>query len=293
MRDSIDKIERIITEDKTGRGIKDLVIYGDMEKAALSLLNSGETVFITTGLYINDRAVGTDGPSGAIALATALHKLGKNAVLVEDGPSKPIIQCALDTVGLDIPMVLFPISGREAFAEELIKEYRPSHIIAIERTGPARDGKYYDVKGQAIAREIGHMDILFREAGAKGIATIGIGDEGNEIGMGKIYDQVVRAIPHGEIIACTIPTDYLVVSGIANWAAHGICACMSLLTCRSLVIKEEDERRLLEELVRCGAVDAYTKKKEVTVDSLKAEDYFDVVNRLRGIVEEHLRKCQK
>jgi len=288
VKDKTGEIERIICDDKTGRGIKNIVVPGDVERAALSLLESEGTVFITTGLYISDRAVCTDGPSGAVALAEALYKLGRNAVLVEDGPSKPIIQCALDTAGLDIPVVLFPISGREAFAGELINEYQPSHIIAIERTGPARDGRYYDMKGRIIAGDIGHMDVLFRKADEMGITTIGMGDEGNEIGMGKVYDSVVKAVPHGEKIACVIPADYLVVSGIANWAAHGVCACMSLITGKNLMMEEKDERRLLEKLVGCGAVDAYTHRKEITIDSLETGDYFEVINRLRRIVKQHL-----
>lgn len=284
----MDSIERIISADRTGRGIKNLVVRGDLERAAHSLMDSQGTVFITTGLYINHRTVGTDGPAGAVALAKALYKMGKSAVLVEDGPSKSVMQCALDTVGLDIPVVLFPISGRKAFAKELIREYQPSHIVAIERTGPARDGRYYDMKGQAIVRDIGPIDILFTQADDKGIATIGIGDEGNEIGMGKVYDRVAETMPHGDTIACTIATDYLVVSDIANWGAHGICACLSMFTGKQLLMDERKEKDLLKALVGCGAVDAYTHRREITVDTLEPDQYFDVINRMRKMVEANI-----
>lgn len=288
MRESAGRIEDIIAEDRVGRGIENLVIRGDLERSARSLME-GTTVFITTGFYINEIGCGeTDGPLGAIALALALDKLGKEAVLVIDGPNKPLLECALDTVGLDISIVLFPISGGEAFAKELLREYRPSHLIALERVGQARDGKYYDMRVTDISQRVAHLDVLFTAAADMGIRTIGIGDRGNEIGMGKVYDIVIDSVPNGESIACVTPTDYLVVSGVSNWAAHGICACLSLLVKDNLMMEESVERELLKAIVRCGAVDGCTLKREETVDSLKARDYFEVVNRLREMVNKEI-----
>lgn len=37
-----------------------------------------------------------------------------------------------------------------------------------------------------------------------GEVTIGIGDGGNECGMGKVYDLVVEHVPLGEHIACEV-----------------------------------------------------------------------------------------
>jgi hypothetical protein len=280
----IDQVERVISEDRTGKGIGSLVKHGDMEKAAYSLFKDGQTVFITTGFYIKGTGVGTDGPAGAIALAMALRKLGRNAVLVVDGPNLPIIQCALDAVGADIPVVLFPISGREAFAKELLEEYKPSHIVALERIGPAKDGKYYDMRGTDISDGIARIDLLFTLASSMGIATIGMGDDGNEIGMGKVYKEVVENIEMGESIACTVSTDYLVVSGVSNWSAHGICACLSLMANQGLMMEEDLERKLLEALVGCGAIDSCTHRQEPTVDTLEDDEYFKVIRRIREIV---------
>jgi hypothetical protein len=52
------------------------------------------------------------------------------------------------------------------------------------------------------------------------VTTIGIGDGGNEIGMGKIPWEVIRRnIPGGGRIACRVPTSFLLVCGISNWGA--------------------------------------------------------------------------
>lgn len=288
MREAAARIEDMIAEDRAGRGIQKLVIRGELERAARSLME-GTTVFITTGFYINEIGCGeTDGPLGAVALALALHKLGKQAVLVIDGPNRPLLECALDTLGLDIAIVLFPISGGEAFARELLREYRPSHLIALERAGQACDGKYYDMRVTDISQRVAHLDVLFTTAAEMGIKTIGIGDGGNEIGMGKLYDAIIDAVPNGKNIACVTSTDYLIVCGVSNWAAHGICACLSLLAKDNLMMQESVERELLQALVRCGAVDGCTLKREETVDSLKARDYFEVVNRLREMVNREI-----
>lgn len=40
-----------------------------------------------------------------------------------------------------------------------------------------------------------------------GLHTIGVGDGGNEIGMGRVEDYAIEGVvDHGENIACTVPT---------------------------------------------------------------------------------------
>lgn len=43
---------------------------------------------------------------------------------------------------------------------------------------------------------------------------LGIGDGGNEIGMGKVFNTVVKNISHGEKIACTVKAEMLIASGL-------------------------------------------------------------------------------
>lgn len=61
------------------------------------------------------------------------------------------------------------------------------------------------------------------------IATIGIGDGGNEIGMGKVHQMVVDGIKNGQHIATTVATDHLITSGVSNWGGSALVAALAIL----------------------------------------------------------------
>lgn len=44
-------------------------------------------------------------------------------------------------------------------------------------------------------------------------ALAGIGDGGNELGMGKVRDIVKAKMPKGELIACDVAADFAVTAG--------------------------------------------------------------------------------
>lgn len=43
---------------------------------------------------------------------------------------------------------------------------------------------------------------------------LGIGDGGNELGMGKLKEKVKALIPNGSLIACDVPADYAITAGM-------------------------------------------------------------------------------
>ncbi len=111
-----------------------------------------------------------------------------------------------------------------------------------------------------------------------GLTTIGIGDGGNEIGMGKIpWRTIQRNIPNGGLIACRVPTDFLIVAGVSNWGAYALAAGVALLRGRPLLpdlFDVERERDILRIMVEQGPlVDGVTGKPTVTVDGLAFEEY--------------------
>ena len=61
------------------------------------------------------------------------------------------------------------------------------------------------------------------------IGTIGIGDGGNEIGMGKVRDLVRKHIPHGEEIACCVGADQLITAGVSNWGGYALATALHIL----------------------------------------------------------------
>lgn len=62
------------------------------------------------------------------------------------------------------------------------------------------------------------------------ISTIGIGDGGNEIGMGKVQKRVIDCIQNGRAIASTITTDHLITAGVSNWGGSALVAALSILS---------------------------------------------------------------
>lgn len=52
--------------------------------------------------------------------------------------------------------------------------------------------------------------------------TIGIGDGGNELGMGKVYDKVVEGVTYGKSIASSVSCDYLITCGVSNWGGFAV-----------------------------------------------------------------------
>ena len=103
-------------------------------------------------------------------------------------------------------------------------------VIAIERAGKARDGTYRTMRNLDMTKHIAPIDMLFEKTGMGAhIESIGIGDGGNECGMGKIFDDVVKSnIPNAPKIACQVAADHCLVGSISNWAGYALAAAMAV-----------------------------------------------------------------
>src|SRR5437764_8602321 len=62
------------------------------------------------------------------------------------------------------------------------------YMLALERVGPAADDRCYTMRGIDVTERAGSRHQLFLQESSGRVRrhTIGIGDGGNEIGMGKI-----------------------------------------------------------------------------------------------------------
>jgi hypothetical protein len=121
------------------------------------------------------------------------------------------------------------------------------------------------------------------------VTTIGIGDGGNEIGMGKIAWDVIRHnIPNGAIIACRVPTDHLIVCGVSNWGAYGLGAGVRLLRGAPYdpdLFDVERERQLLQFMVDLGPlVDGRSGTRVASVDGLPFERYAEALSTIGSLV---------
>lgn len=265
-------IERIIANDPGGRGIAPLVRPGELHDAA-ELLIATRSVLIVTGFFIPaGGACETDGPPGAWALGDALASLGIEVGYVTDAACLPVLGGAGMT-----PLI--------EYDPNLLTRHKPTALVSIERVGRAADGKYYNMRGKDIGAFTAPVDDMFLQANAAGIPTIGIGDGGNEIGMGNVRELVAANIKLGPTIACVVPTTHLIVAGVSNWGAWGLVAGLSLLCGRNLLPTVEQARRQLDAIVAAGAVDGVTARPEATVDGLSWERQEAILRSLLSIVQ--------
>ena len=256
-------------------------------RSAAMALKKANTVLIVTGFVIRDRFSGeTDGPIGAVSIARALEMLDKNAIIVTDIYSEKILETALKSVDLKTVLEIINKHDETNFYETLLNKYKPDCLISIERPGETADGLMYSMTGERISSLVPSMDSLFEEAKNRGICTIGIGDGGNEIGMGKIKRYVVANVPYGDIIAASFAADYLILAGVSNWGAHALVAAVSILFNRDLLYSVETGERLLRAIVDAGAVNGITKQNTLTVDGLGLEENIKILSELKAVVEE-------
>jgi hypothetical protein len=147
------------------------------------------------------------------------------------------------------------------------------------------------MRGVDITGSMSPAHLLFEAASEQtpAVTTIGIGDGGNEIGMGKIpWDVIRRNIPGGGRVACRVPTDHLIVCGVSNWGAYGLAAGVALLRGRRLqpeLFDVERERALLRVMVEQGPlVDGVTGQPTVSVDGLSFEIYAEPLRQMGKIL---------
>jgi D-glutamate cyclase len=118
---------------------------------------------------------------------------------------------------------------------------------------------------------------VFREANIRGIPTIGVGDGGNEIGMGLISDAVRLHANHGEKCQCgcgsgvgaVTPTGVLMTATVSDWGCYAIVACLSvLLSNPDLLHTSEMEAFLQRRGVELGLINSPAGRVDPNVNNL-------------------------
>jgi hypothetical protein len=227
----------------------------------------------------------TDGPPGTACLGRALRTLGAEVVYVTDAVAVPPLQAALKVLGEPASVETFHVphgaaGGARETARRLLAEHRPTHLVAIERPGRARDGEYRSARGRSLTEWNGALDELFLAAPGRTV-TIGVGDGGNEVGMGTVRARVARAGGVFPQIASVVKVKHLVVAGVSNWGAYGVVAELGRLTGRPLLHTGEEEQAMVQACVDAGAVDGLTHRPEPTVDGLPLPVHIGMLELLR------------
>ena len=228
-------------------------------------------VLIGTGFPVVD-TFETDGPVGAIALYRALEALGATPVLV-CGP--PVSQALMKDFRVhEIRVGEHQEQKLEAF--EALYKFHPDAVVSIERPGQAEDGGYYNMRGESISARTACFDTFVKHAKCP---TIGIGDGGNEIGMGN----VASALKDLDIVASATCVDELLIADVSNWGAYGIMAFLSVWNQTDL-LGQVKPREILNYLSGLGSVDGVTRQNELTEDGLDPSEGESVLLALRQLI---------
>ncbi len=244
------------------------------EKAALSILSWDKgNVFITTGFYVAGFAE-TDGPAGAVFLAKALKTLGFKPFIITDEFCKDFFE----PERLDV--IYIPFDSDESIAQYLLETFKPAGLISIERCGININGEYANMKGENISDKTARIDMLFRLALGT-YPTIGIGDGGNEIGMGNVADIINLNL---SISPCIVSTEYLVIATVSNWGAYAVIAYLQRLSGRKVFMSFDEVNEYILRTVKKGSVDGVLKEPVCSVDGFGMDIEKEIITSLGEII---------
>lgn len=300
-QESLDKIAQLqaIYALDVGRGISPLVevTQGELLGAANSIVNhSSPHVAIITGFFLphtNPPVAETDGLIGSVQLAASLIRNDVSVRIVTDSSCFPAVKSAADAAGVpsSVEFDIVPVvpSTHDEVITPILETWKClatpiTHVISIERPGPGYDGIIRNMRGQDITAHTAPLHLLFN---LPDITYIGIGDGGNELGMGKIPREVIsNSIRYGERIACVIACDYLLVCGVSNWGASALLCALALLKpeWKNIIkqqLKPEVEFNILQTVVSENlAADGVTGEAALTVDNLPWEFHAEILRKI-------------
>lgn len=239
-------------------------------RAASALRGATGNVIIGTGFPVTG-TFETDGPVGAIALYQTLLTLGARPLIA----CGPLLARALESQYAVLELRAEGLDEAHEEARRQLRRLDPVSVIAIERPGLAADGRYYNMRGVDITVDCFYFDTFIEYATCH---TIGIGDGGNEIGMGNITPALAGLAITPSVTRC----DELVVADVSNWAAYGIIALLARWAGRDL-LAEIAPLAILNYLSSLGSVDGVTGANTLTEDGLDAVEGMAVIERLREL----------
>lgn len=271
----------------------------------------GDTVFIITGAGTPPALPKgeSDGPPGAAVLARALYR-GMGAVpiyLVEPHHAEPVVASS-EAAGVRVVdfsaakerhlggvLLTAPSEASEVrhWATSLFDTYRPAAVISTEKLGPNEKGIIHGATGLVGRAPRADFSPLMAEAEQRGVFSVGVGDNGNELGFGRIHSAIKEIQPFGKRCQCpcqsgmatVVKTDVLVVAFISNWGCYGIEAMLAfLLRQPSLPHTPDMSRRIISACLEAGGLEAMWCTKLFFVDGAEGESSVAVVQLLGDMV---------
>jgi D-glutamate cyclase len=253
-------------------------------KALADNVKRGDTVLITTGLIAPPYMVAEgDGPIAAATLARAVDVgLDATPIIVCEAVMVKAMEALCQAAGLmpsapelavgtprKVILLPFPLDEELARREaiRLLDQFKPKALVAIEKLSKNTKGIYHNGFGIDVSSVQAKVDHLFDVGRERDIATIGVGDGGNEIGTACIAEAVRKVVPTGANCGCpcasgiaaATETDYCVFGSKSNYGGFAIEACLAAGLERPEILHSEIVgRRVHEAGASMGLVDPFT-----------------------------------
>ncbi len=259
-----------------GRNIHTMATLNGVEVGA-RILTQNDRIVLVTGFSVAKGMPETDGPPGTALLGRALRLAGKEVTYVTDRANAPILRAVLEALGeptTNVEVFSAPHFGPFASrrAARLLNRIQPDAVMSIELPGRSIDGKRRNMRGVVIDGFNAPLDAIVLEANKRSnIVTLGVGDGGNESGMGVVRDLVPAALD-GSNMASNVPVDYLITASVSNWGAEAVAAVfVRMLGQPELLHTPEQQHLALSAAADAGAVDGVTRMQVASADGLSWE----------------------
>lgn len=231
-------------------------------------------IFLTTGFYVAGHAE-TDGPLGTMTLAKALRAVGYRPIIVTDKYCRGFFE--LENLDVEYAHIC---DGVEQYTE-VLEDYDPVALISIERCGKNIKDDYANMRGVSIKKNTAKADILFDLAKKRGIPTFGVGDGGNEIGMGNLKEVIVDKLA---LVPCKVEVDNLIIATVSNWGAYALAAYIQKIEKIQVLPTYKEIKSYLQAIVDLGSIDGVTKEQVLSVDGFPLTVEKEILDELHRAV---------
>jgi len=275
------KIEDVILS-KDKRTISNLRRYctpNYVTDAATFILEHPGPMFVCTGFYVIYNGLPeVDGPPGGFAVGRAMQELGHQVYYITD----KLCHNLFTKEETRAKVIDFPITGKEESKQEaqrLLAEFEPAILFAIERPGLTVGGQYRNGAGLDISKWTARLDELFFLHSA----TVAVGDGGNELGMGGLYEAILR-IPTLVPFPTTTAANKEIVASVSNWGGYGLATALSQLTGKDLLPNEKEEADLITWMAIDQEAAGGPEPGTAGCDRFTVEENIDILRQLRKLI---------
>jgi hypothetical protein len=298
------------------------------------LLNARHVILSTGFACNNELAIATesDGPPGILILAYTLLKQdpsrSRRVTLVADQIHSIVFQPLVEYFNAQLKLELESDSETETETELKLEYYEfvsksesdetpistlmeeeffnltkfsdVDVMIASELSGFNKQMQFKTMSNRDISAFCGLTAHLFDYAFKyrhDHILTIGIGDGGNEVGMGKYIHNIEKYITNGDQIACNIQCHCCITAGVRNWAAEALAVAIAELSANGngngntngnmnnklLLCDDQFHHQMYFKTSQFGAMDGITKKGFGSVDGLAYQTHAQIWKQMSNV----------